>query len=90
MPTKAYITAKELAISRSTLDLSQVKNINILVPEAKISIFLEKWASHIMNDFTQTQISQKRNSVNQSLLLVDFLVFYACGWQWVTRLGSRA
>ena len=36
---------------------------NILVPDAKISIFLEKWAYHISNDFTQSQISQKRKSV---------------------------
>ena len=37
--------------------------LNILVPDAKISIFLEKRASHISNDFTQSHFSQKRKSV---------------------------
>ncbi len=35
----------------------------ILVPDAKISIFLEKWASHISNDFTQSHFSHKRKFI---------------------------
>ena len=49
----------------------------ILVPDAKISIFLEKMASHISNDFTQFQKSHysfyKEELITDSLCLAPGL-----------------